>query len=134
VKRKPWEIEDGLWERIEPLLPAVERRYHHPGRKRLDQRKILCGILFMLYTDHRRRPRHTPGRHRDRRQPQRRHPAPAPDPRRTAHPGQARTTPRQRPDVLYADRGYDHDIYRRQVRELGIRPPIARRSSEHGSG
>jgi transposase len=50
VKRKPWEIEDGLWERIEPLLPAVERRYRHPGRKRLDQRTILCGILFMLYT------------------------------------------------------------------------------------
>ena len=23
--RKPWEIEDGLWERVEPLLPVVER-------------------------------------------------------------------------------------------------------------
>ena len=23
--RKPWEIEDGLWERVEPLLPVMER-------------------------------------------------------------------------------------------------------------
>lgn len=22
----PWETEDGLWERIEPLLPVVQRR------------------------------------------------------------------------------------------------------------
>jgi hypothetical protein len=45
-----------------------------------------------------------------------------------------RGRPRQRPDVLYGDRGYDHDIYRRQVRELGIRPLIARRGTGHGSG
>lgn len=45
-----------------------------------------------------------------------------------------RGRPRQRPDVLYADRGYDHNVYRRQVRELGIRPLIARRGTEHGSG
>ena len=50
VRRKPWEIEDGLWERIEPLLPVVERRFRYPGRKRLDQRKVMCGILFVLYT------------------------------------------------------------------------------------
>ena len=35
--------------------------------------------------------------------------------------------------MLYADHGCDHDIYRRQVRELGIRPLIARRGTEHGS-
>ena len=28
----------------------VERRYRHPGRKRLDDRKVLSGILFVLYT------------------------------------------------------------------------------------
>jgi transposase len=48
--RRPWEVEDGLWERIEPLLPVVRRRHRHPGRGRLDQRKALCGILFVLYT------------------------------------------------------------------------------------
>ncbi|MCI2424314.1 IS5 family transposase [Saccharopolyspora sp. K220] len=50
AQRRPWEVEDGLWERIEPLLPVVERRFRHPGRKRLDDRKALCGILFVLYT------------------------------------------------------------------------------------
>jgi transposase len=42
--------------------------------------------------------------------------------------------PRQRPEAIYADRGYDHDKYRRQVRDKGITPVIARRSTEHGSG
>jgi transposase len=40
----------------------------------------------------------------------------------------------QRPDALYADRGYDHDKYRRQVREAGIKPVIARRGEQHDSG
>jgi transposase len=42
--------------------------------------------------------------------------------------------PRRRLDAVLADRGYDHDKYRRLVRELGIRPLIARRNTEHGSG
>ena len=32
------------------LLPVVARRADHPGPKRLDDRKVLCGILFALYT------------------------------------------------------------------------------------
>ncbi|MFE4960889.1 IS5 family transposase [Streptomyces sp. NPDC056653] len=46
MKHKPWEVEDGLWERIEPLLPVVKRRYRYPGRKRLDQRRAMCGIRW----------------------------------------------------------------------------------------
>ena len=42
--------------------------------------------------------------------------------------------PRQRPDNLIADRGYDHDKYRRLVWQRGIKPVIARRKTEHGSG
>jgi hypothetical protein len=45
-----------------------------------------------------------------------------------------RGRPRQRPDTLYADRAYDFDTYRRQVRAVGITPFIARRGIEHGSG
>ena len=45
-----------------------------------------------------------------------------------------RGRPRQRPDAVYADRGYDHDKYRRQVRGKGIKPVIARRGTGHGSG
>src|SRR5436853_740724 len=46
----PWVVSDGLWLRIEPLLPKVERRYRYPGRKRLPDRRALQGILFVLYT------------------------------------------------------------------------------------
>jgi transposase len=39
-----------LWELIEPLIPQVKRRHHYPGRKRLDDRTVLTGILFVLRT------------------------------------------------------------------------------------
>jgi transposase len=34
ARPKPWEVDDELWAVIEPLLPRVERRARHPGRKR----------------------------------------------------------------------------------------------------
>jgi transposase len=46
----PWIVVDELWARIAPLLPVVPRRADHPGRRRLDDRKVLCGILFVLCT------------------------------------------------------------------------------------
>ncbi|GGY05586.1 hypothetical protein GCM10010358_68770 [Streptomyces minutiscleroticus] len=45
-----------------------------------------------------------------------------------------RGRPRRRPDALYADRGYDHAKYRKQVRAVKVTPVIARRGTEHGSG
>ncbi|CAM5693105.1 IS5 family transposase OS=Streptomyces chartreusis OX=1969 GN=CP983_24875 PE=4 SV=1 [Streptomyces chartreusis] len=42
--------------------------------------------------------------------------------------------PRRRPDMLFADRGYDHDKYRRLLRQRGIRPAIAQRGQPHGTG
>jgi transposase len=45
-----------------------------------------------------------------------------------------RGRPRRRPRVLLADRGYDHDKYRRMLRIRGITPRIARRGVAHGSG
>jgi Putative transposase of IS4/5 family (DUF4096) len=47
---RPWIVSDDLWERIERLLPHVQRRHRYPGRKRLPDRQVLCGILFVLYT------------------------------------------------------------------------------------
>ena len=41
--------------------------------------------------------------------------------------------PRRRPDRVTADRDYDHDKYRRELRARGIKPEIARRQTEHGS-
>src|SRR5437660_6307972 len=43
-------VSDELWSLTEPLIPKVKRRYRYPGRKRLDDRKVLTGILFVLKT------------------------------------------------------------------------------------
>jgi transposase len=44
-------VSDALWQRIEPLLPPPPpRRQRFPGRKPLDYRKILTGIIFVLKT------------------------------------------------------------------------------------
>jgi transposase len=42
--------------------------------------------------------------------------------------------PRRRPQCLYADRAYDSEHHREQLRNRGIRPFIAKRNTEHGSG
>ena len=42
--------------------------------------------------------------------------------------------PRQRADRVLADRGYDHDKYRRELWRRGVKPIIARRCAEHGTG
>ena len=42
-------VSDELWEMVQPLLPAAKpRRFRNPGRKPLDDRKALTGILFVL--------------------------------------------------------------------------------------
>lgn len=46
----PWLVSDALWQRVLPLLPEVGRRFRYPGRKRLDDRAALQGILFVLYS------------------------------------------------------------------------------------
>lgn len=45
-----FEISDGLWERIAPLIPPRPRRHRYPGRKRIDDRRVLNGILHVLHT------------------------------------------------------------------------------------
>jgi|SRR5271167_761763 len=43
-------VSDHLWARIEPELPVVKRRHRYPGRKRIPDRQVLTGILFVLKT------------------------------------------------------------------------------------
>lgn len=43
-------LDEDLWELIEPLLPRPRRRRQHPGRRPLDDRQVLTGILFVLRT------------------------------------------------------------------------------------
>ena len=42
--------------------------------------------------------------------------------------------PIQKPKVIYADRGYDSEPHRQRLRERGVKPVIAKRRTEHGSG
>jgi transposase len=42
-------VPEALWALIAPLLPKPKRRrFRFPGRKRLDDRRVLAGILFIL--------------------------------------------------------------------------------------
>jgi transposase len=44
-------VSDELWALVEPLLPPRKpRRFRFPGRKPVDDRKALTGILFVLKT------------------------------------------------------------------------------------
>jgi transposase len=44
-------LDEALWEIIEPLLPPPKkRRKRFPGRKPIDNRSVLCAILFVLKT------------------------------------------------------------------------------------
>ena len=42
--------------------------------------------------------------------------------------------PRQRPDEVYADRAYDSQPHREELRRRGIEPYLAKRNTDHGSG
>ena len=42
--------------------------------------------------------------------------------------------PRQRPDLVQGDRGYDSEPHRDWLRRLGIEPLLAKRNTPHGSG
>ena len=44
-------LSDELWALIEPHLPAPKpRRFRYPGRKPVENRAALTGILFVLRT------------------------------------------------------------------------------------
>lgn len=44
-------LDDELWTIIEPLLPAPKpRRFRYPGRKPIDNRQALTGVMFVLKT------------------------------------------------------------------------------------
>jgi transposase len=49
-EQPPWIVSDELWARVEPLLPVRPRRFRSPGRRRLPDRLVLQGILFVLHT------------------------------------------------------------------------------------
>jgi transposase len=50
MSSQPWDVSDELWVRLEPLIPRKPRRFRYPGRRPLDDRRVLSGILFVLVT------------------------------------------------------------------------------------
>jgi len=50
MSSQPWEVPDDLWMRLEPLIRRKPRRFRYPGRRPLDDRRVLSGILFVLCT------------------------------------------------------------------------------------
>ena len=44
-----WRVPDQLWQRVEPLLPRY-RRSRWGGRPRVERRRVLDGILYVLRT------------------------------------------------------------------------------------
>ncbi|MEU1891380.1 transposase [Streptomyces pristinaespiralis] len=146
ARPKPWEVGGELWAVIEPLLPKVERRARHPGRKRHPDRLVSQGILFVLRTgiawEHLpQRLGFGSGMTCRRRLAEWTEAGVWTSPTQLIPFLQAvppvrgkRGRPRRRPDVVLGDRGYDQDKYRRPVRDLGVKPLMARRGTEHGSG
>ena len=45
-----FEISDERWAEVEPLIPARPRRRRYPGRKAIDDRLVLNGILHVLHS------------------------------------------------------------------------------------
>lgn len=43
-------VDDELWEIVRPLLPPPLPHKTPAGRKRLDERRVFTGILFLLQT------------------------------------------------------------------------------------
>ena len=43
-------VPDELWAIVEPEIPKPERNFWHPGRKRIDDRAVFTGIIFVLKT------------------------------------------------------------------------------------
>ncbi|MBE8425165.1 transposase, partial [Leptospira borgpetersenii serovar Balcanica] len=43
------EIPDGLWEKIEPLIPKVRANFQG-GRNRLPTRVVMAGIIYRMKT------------------------------------------------------------------------------------
>ncbi len=58
AQTRSWEVSDAFWERVQPLIPALPKRYPDKdykrksggGRKPMDSRKVFEGIVYVLRT------------------------------------------------------------------------------------
>ena len=43
-------VGDEFWERVEPVIPVLQRRHRYPGRERVDDRACLEAIMCVFKT------------------------------------------------------------------------------------
>lgn len=126
-------LSDSLWDLVEPFLPTPPRR-PKGGRPRVSDRACLTGILFVLRSGipWRMLPQELAvrltGANRNDSQEALALVDAIPPLRG------ARGRPRQRPDGVLGDRGYDAAAIRRGLRARHIEPWLAMRRTTHGSG
>jgi len=46
---RPWEVSEGLWEQVKPLIPPVAS-HANGGRPRMDDRKAFEAMIYVLLT------------------------------------------------------------------------------------
>jgi transposase len=144
---RAWQ-EAGVWDRLHEVLLARLRtadkidwsrcivdsssiRAVGAGQKQ-DPIPPIAHARLQAPPDH-RSAGHSVGSHPDRRQSQRRNPTFALGRSHSTYSWQA-GRPLSKPRIIQADRGYDHDKYRRPLHAQGIKTEIARRNTPHGSG
>ncbi len=49
MRTRPWEVDDALWQRVEPLIPSVPPG-KGPGRPRVADRRVFGAIVYVLRT------------------------------------------------------------------------------------
>lgn len=49
MRTRPWEVDDTLWSRVEPLIPPVPPR-PKGGRPRVPDRRVFAAIMYVLRT------------------------------------------------------------------------------------
>ncbi|MFJ8430887.1 transposase [Kitasatospora sp. NPDC094019] len=50
ARPKPWEVDEGPWAVIAPLLPEIQRRTRYPARRRHPNPLVFRGIPFVPHT------------------------------------------------------------------------------------
>ena len=49
MRTRPWEVDNALWQRVQPLIPPAPSR-SKGGRPRVDDRRVFAAIVYVLRT------------------------------------------------------------------------------------
>lgn len=49
MRTRPWEVDEALWKRVQPLIPPAPS-HSKGGRPRVDDRRVFAAIVYVLRT------------------------------------------------------------------------------------